>query len=129
MIRPPEEERIKRRKPGEEEDTRTPMQLLVAFVKQTMDSIRSTLTGRTGEVQKQVARRSLPLEERMKQARTKQLTESELEALLNDPSPLVRVELVHNDTISGDALEILKRDPDVTVSTIARRKQFELQMQ
>jgi hypothetical protein len=120
MIRPPEETRV-RRKPGEEEPM-PPLYVLQAFIRQSWTSLWG---GAKNVIKKQVDIRTTPLEQRMKDARTGTLSEEEIEILLKDPNPLVRMELVHNDTISGDILERLKHDPDVTVSTIARRKQLQ----
>ncbi len=121
MVRPPEDER-KRRKPGEPE--RPPFfQLLAEFIRQRSTALWAAVKSKfTKEVQLHTA----SLEVRMKNARTSRLTASETEDLLRDPSPLVRLELVYNDTISGDTLERLKRDPDFTVSTVARRREMQL---
>lgn len=119
MIRPPEESRTNR----ELDEERKPLLfVLKALVMQTWTSI---LTPLTGKIKKQLDHRTAPLEVRMNEARTSKLTQSEIELLLKDPSPLVRMELVHNDTISGEVLERLKHDPDATVSMIARRKQLQ----
>ena len=121
MMRPPEEETRTYRKPGEE-PPKPPLEVIKLLIKQTWESVWAPLTGK---VKKQVERRTAPLEERLHDARNAVLSDDEVEVLLNDPNPMVRLELVHNDTISGEVLERLKHDPDVTVSTIARRKQIQ----
>lgn len=121
MVRPPEEETRRPIKPNEE-PPKPPLVVIKLLIQQTWESVLAPLTGK---VKKQVEIRTAPLEERMRDARNKALSDEEVEVLLNDPNPMVRLELVHNDTISGEVLERLKHDPDVTVSTIARRKQIQ----
>ncbi len=121
MVRPPEDER-KRRKPGEPE--RPPFfQLLTGFIRQQTTAVWTAVASK---FRREVQLHTAPLEVRMKNARTARLTQLQTEQLLRDPSPLVRIELVFNDTISGETLERLKRDPDFTVSTVARRKEMQL---
>lgn len=122
-IRPPEEHRH-----GPQDPNRPSRPVLVTlglWISQTASRFWELFSNKA---RKQIETRTATLEERMADARKPNLTMEEVETLLNDSSPLVRMELVHNSTISGDTLERLKSDPDVTVSTIARRKQFELML-
>lgn len=50
------------------------------------------------------------------------LSEEEVMRVLNDGNPLARLELAWNNTVSRETLSHLLRDPDRTVSAVARRR-------
>lgn len=60
--------------------------------------------------------------DRIKLAQNPNLTEEQIQIVLNDPSPIVRLELAWNTSVSQDILRKLIRDKDRTVSTVARRR-------
>ncbi len=118
-VRPPEEQR---HDPNEE--PRKPiLVMLFLYFRQKFSRLWSSAseTAKT-----EIELRTLPLERRLQLAKSAQLTESELEHLLADPNPMVRLELVHNATITGETLELLKSDADGTVADNARRRQMQL---
>lgn len=118
--RPPEEQR---HNDAYDEGRKPVLQMLVLYLQQKFSWLWKTAatTAKT-----EIELRTLPLEKRLALAKSAQITETELEHLLKDPSPMVRLELVHNATITGEILEILKSDEDGTVADNARRKQMQL---
>lgn len=60
------------------------------------------------------------LADRMKLAQSPAITNLEITVLLEDPNPLVRMELAWNDSIDETALIKLLRDRNSSVSNIAR---------
>ena len=60
--------------------------------------------------------------DRVEMAQRLDLTPAQIKCFINDPSPLVRMELAWNRSISQEVLRKLIRDPDHTVSSVARRR-------
>ncbi len=120
MVRPPEDSRPKRDKKGD--DVPSPSEVMKSVWQSTKLSIASAGQSTFQLLKKKVETGTMSMEERMQDARTSRLTEERASELLSDPNPLIRLELAFNDTISGEILEQLKHDPDVTVSTVARRR-------
>ncbi len=62
------------------------------------------------------------LTDRVKLAQKRFPSEEEVMMILRDRNPLARLELAWNNTISRETLRLLMRDPDRTVSAVARRR-------
>lgn len=60
--------------------------------------------------------------DRVKLAQKPNLSDEQVEIILKDPSPIVRLELAWNTTVSHEILRLLIRDKDPTVSNVARRR-------
>lgn len=60
--------------------------------------------------------------DRVKLAQKRNPTKQEILILMSDRNPLVRLELAWNRTVSTETLRSLIRDPDRTVSAVARRR-------
>ncbi len=118
--RPPEEQRHNR---DYDEERKPVLQLLALYFQQKFSFLWRTAstTAKT-----EIELRTLPLEKRLQLAKSPKLTETEIEHLIADPSPVVRLELVHNATINGATLELLKTDKDSNVADTARKKQMQL---
>ena len=55
-------------------------------------------------------------------AQKSNLSKQEIQAILNDSNPTVRLELAWNKSIDQETLRKLIRDSDRTVSAVARRR-------
>lgn len=118
--RPPEEQRHN----SDYDEQRKPVLHLLALYFQQKFSFFMKKASTTAK--NEIELRTLPLEKRLQLAKSPKLTEAQLEHLIADPSPMVRLELVHNATITGEILELLKTDKDGTVADSARKKQMQL---
>ncbi len=118
--RPPEEQRHNSDYDAERKPV---LHLLALYFQQKLSFFMKTAST---TAKNEIELRTLPLEKRLQLAKSPNLTEAQLEHLIADPSPMVRLELVHNATITGEVLELLKTDEDGTVADSARKKQMQL---
>lgn len=125
-VRPPEEERKAKR--DDDGPTMSRGEILRILLNAAKERIALSMQNLANKFKKKVADRTMPLEQKMKEARTATLTDEQARVFLNDPNPMVRLELVFNDTISGDILDFLKSDEDYTVSSAARQRSIKLEL-
>ncbi|MDZ4833203.1 MAG: hypothetical protein SGJ27_05315 [Candidatus Melainabacteria bacterium] len=118
--RPPEDVRHNK---DYDEDRKPVLQMLGLYFQQRFSWLWSNATTKAKD---EIELRTLPLDKRVLLAKSPQITPKEIEHLLNDASPMVRLELVHNATMNGEILKLLKTDSDGSVADAARRRQMEL---
>ena len=91
----------------------------MSFVTENLKRLGVYMRERLNQAYTMVSRKK---RDRMLVAQQRDLSPEQIQSLINDPSPLVRMELAWNKSLSPDVLRKLIRDPDHTVSTIARRR-------
>lgn len=125
-VRPPEEERKAKR--DDDGPTMSRGEILRILLNAGKERVALAMQSLANKFKKKVADRTMPLEQKMKEARNATLTDEQARIFLNDSNPMVRLELVFNDTISGDILDFLKSDEDYTVSSAARQRSIKLEL-
>ncbi|MBZ0186802.1 MAG: hypothetical protein K8F91_11190 [Candidatus Obscuribacterales bacterium] len=93
---------------------------LVLFLSAIDNSIESTAIGIASLTNRMRRRSRKILGKRIQEARRQYLRPEKIEELMQDPNPLVRMELAWNQTISKRVLLRLRKDEDSLVSEVAK---------